>query len=89
MVFGQSGTTITDQMDLLREQVKMLAGEVALSNSSLKRLLEQAVNSPDDLQLKVFDLSSFFHFIKIINSNGSCDDSSFLADVGTHAEVEG
>ncbi|KAI6690935.1 hypothetical protein NL676_027763 [Syzygium grande] len=29
-----SGTTITDQMDLLREQVKMLAGEVALSTSS-------------------------------------------------------
>ncbi|XP_056164584.1 kinesin-like protein KIN-7E, chloroplastic isoform X2 [Syzygium oleosum] len=46
-----SGTTITDQMDLLREQVKMLAGEVALSTSSLKRLSEQAVNNPDDLQL--------------------------------------
>ncbi|KAK3427624.1 hypothetical protein EUGRSUZ_F03803, partial [Eucalyptus grandis] len=46
-----SGTTITDQMDLLREQVKMLAGEVALSTSSLKRLSEQAINNPDDLQL--------------------------------------
>ncbi|XP_048130623.1 kinesin-like protein KIN-7C, mitochondrial isoform X2 [Rhodamnia argentea] len=46
-----SGTTITDQMDLLQEQVKMLAGEVALSTSSLKRLSEQVINNPDDLQL--------------------------------------
>lgn len=40
-------------MDLLREQVKMLAGEVALCISSLKRLAEQAANKPEDLQLKV------------------------------------
>ncbi|KAL5559646.1 hypothetical protein UlMin_035857 [Ulmus minor] len=46
-----SGTTITDQMDLLREQVKMLAGEVALSTSSLKRLSEQAATNPEDLQI--------------------------------------
>lgn len=49
----QSGTTITDQMDLLREQVKMLAGEVALCISSLKRLSEQATNRPEDAQLRV------------------------------------
>lgn len=42
-----------DQIDLLQEQVKMLAGEVALSTSSLKRLLEQAANSPDDSQIQV------------------------------------
>ncbi|XP_059631794.1 kinesin-like protein KIN-7E, chloroplastic [Cornus florida] len=47
-----SGTTITDQMDLLREQVKMLAGEVALCTSSLKRLSEQAASSPADSQLQ-------------------------------------
>ncbi|VAH47915.1 unnamed protein product [Triticum turgidum subsp. durum] len=47
-----SGTTIVDQIDLLQEQVKMLAGEVALSTSSLKRLLEQAANSPDDSQIQ-------------------------------------
>ncbi|KAM6542080.1 hypothetical protein CsatB_006527 [Cannabis sativa] len=47
-----SGTTITDQMDLLREQVKMLAGEVALSTSSLKRLSDQAANNPDDSQIR-------------------------------------
>ena len=42
-----------DQIDLLQEQVKMLAGEVAFSTSSLKRLLEQAANSPDDSQFQV------------------------------------
>ncbi|KAM3367467.1 hypothetical protein ACQJBY_016206 [Aegilops geniculata] len=47
-----SGTTIVDQIDLLQEQVKMLAGEVAFSTSSLKRLLEQATNSPDDSQIQ-------------------------------------
>ncbi|KAM0923546.1 hypothetical protein ACQ4PT_005464 [Festuca glaucescens] len=46
-----SGTTIVDQIDLLQEQVKMLGGEVALSTSSLKRLLEQAANNPDDSQI--------------------------------------
>ncbi|XP_020106536.1 kinesin-like protein KIN-7E, chloroplastic [Ananas comosus] len=47
-----TGTTIIDQMDLLREQVKMLAGEVALCTSSLKRLSEQVVNNPDDQQIQ-------------------------------------
>ncbi|KAH9321253.1 hypothetical protein KI387_015892, partial [Taxus chinensis] len=47
-----TGTTMADQMDLLREQVKMLAGEVALCSSSLKRLSEQAASNPDDIQLQ-------------------------------------
>ncbi|XXG87049.1 hypothetical protein AAC387_Pa11g1835 [Persea americana] len=47
-----TGTTITDQMDLLREQVKMLAGEVALCTSSLKRLSEQAASSPGNSHLQ-------------------------------------
>ena len=42
-----------DQIDLLQEQVKMLGGEVALSTSSLKRLLEQAANNPDDSKIQV------------------------------------
>lgn len=53
MTLLQSGTTITDQMDLLREQVKMLAGEVAFCISSLKRLSEQAANNPEDIQVQV------------------------------------
>lgn len=47
-----TGCTITDQMDLLREQVKMLAGEVALCTSSLKRLSERAATNPEDSQIK-------------------------------------
>lgn len=47
-----TGTTITDQMDLLHEQVKMLAGEVAFCVSSLKRVSEQAVENPGDLHLQ-------------------------------------
>ncbi|XP_073125976.1 kinesin-like protein KIN-7C, mitochondrial [Henckelia pumila] len=47
-----TGSTITDQMDLYREQIKMLSGEVALSMSSLKRLSGQASKNPEDLQLK-------------------------------------
>ncbi|XP_065616464.1 kinesin-like protein KIN-7E, chloroplastic [Quercus suber] len=38
-------------MDLLCEQVKMLAGEVALCTSSLKRLSEQATSNPGDSQM--------------------------------------
>ncbi|KAL0369271.1 UNVERIFIED_CONTAM: Kinesin-like protein KIN-7E, chloroplastic [Sesamum calycinum] len=48
-----TGSTITDQMDLFREQIKMLAGEVALSTSSLKRLTEQAAKNPGDSKLQV------------------------------------
>ncbi|EFJ37428.1 hypothetical protein SELMODRAFT_77786 [Selaginella moellendorffii] len=44
---------IADQIDLTREQVKMLAGEIALRSSSLKRLSEQAANHPDDFQVQI------------------------------------
>ncbi|GKU87612.1 hypothetical protein SLEP1_g1982 [Rubroshorea leprosula] len=47
-----SGTTVTDQMDLLQEQMKVLAGEVAFSISSLKRLSEKTAGSPEDPQLR-------------------------------------
>ncbi|GFP84313.1 kinesin-related protein 11 [Phtheirospermum japonicum] len=47
-----TGSTITDQVDLFREQIKMLAGEVALSTSSLKRLSEQVAKTPGDFKLQ-------------------------------------
>lgn len=47
-----TGTTMADQMDLLMEQVKMLAGEVAFSTSSLKRLSEQAAKNPEDIRIQ-------------------------------------
>ncbi|KAL7246234.1 hypothetical protein ACSBR2_001374 [Camellia fascicularis] len=61
-----TGTTIIDQMDLLREQVKMLAGEVALCTSSLKRLSEQAVSNPEDSQLQVR------HLLRVPHSKKEC-----------------
>jgi len=45
---------MSDQMDLLVEQVKMLAGEIAFGTSTLKRLVEQSVNVPDGSQVLVW-----------------------------------
>ncbi|CAN0910498.1 Kinesin-like protein KIN-7D, mitochondrial [Linum grandiflorum] len=45
-----------DQMDLLVEQVKMLAEEIAFSSSSLKRLVEQSVNDPDSSKTQIQNL---------------------------------
>ena len=44
---------MTDQIDLLREQIKMLTGDVALNTSSLKRMLKEAARNPDDSALQV------------------------------------
>ncbi|KAL1557077.1 kinesin-like protein KIN-7C, mitochondrial isoform X2 [Salvia divinorum] len=46
-----TGSTITDQMDLFHEQIEMLAGEVAFSTSSLKRLSEHVAKGPGDSYL--------------------------------------
>ncbi|CAO2813422.1 unnamed protein product [Amaranthus hypochondriacus] len=58
-----SGSTLTidditpsDEMDLLMEQVKMLAGEIAFSTSTLKRLVEQSANDPDASQSQIRNL---------------------------------
>ncbi|GMY05704.1 kinesin-like protein KIN-7D, mitochondrial isoform X1 [Fagus crenata] len=50
------GMTMSDQMDLLVEQVKMLAGEIAFSTSTLKRLVEQSVNEPDSSKTQIQNL---------------------------------
>lgn len=83
----QSGTTITDQMDLLREQVKMLAGEVALSTSSLKRLSEQAAANPDDSQIRVGYLYNFV--FKNKNDILVYDMMVAFVNSGKDKEVEG
>ncbi|OVA20703.1 Kinesin [Macleaya cordata] len=51
-------TTLTsikmiDQIDLLREQQKILSGEVALHSSSLKRLSEEAASDPRKERIQV------------------------------------
>lgn len=50
------GMTMSDQMDLLVEQVKMLAGEIAFSTSTLKRLVEQSLNDPDSSKAQIQNL---------------------------------
>ncbi|XP_022747490.1 kinesin-like protein KIN-7D, mitochondrial isoform X2 [Durio zibethinus] len=51
-----AGGMTSDQMDLLVEQVKMLAGEIAFSTSTLKRLLDQSVNDPDSSKAQIQNL---------------------------------
>ncbi|KAJ4837396.1 Kinesin-like protein KIN-7D, mitochondrial [Turnera subulata] len=51
-----AGGMTQDQMDLLVEQVKMLAGEIAFSTSTLKRLVEQSVNDPDSSKTQIQNL---------------------------------
>lgn len=66
-----------DHVDLLREQLKILAGEVAFNTSALKRLTEEAGRSPKNEKIQVlsyglslccvrlqafFDIVTFYHF---------------------------
>ncbi|XP_017971537.1 PREDICTED: kinesin-like protein KIN-7D, mitochondrial isoform X1 [Theobroma cacao] len=47
-----AGGMTSDQMDLLVEQVKMLAGEIAFGTSTLKRLVDQSANDPDSSNIQ-------------------------------------
>lgn len=90
----QTGTTVTDQMDLLHEQVKMLAGEVALCVSSLKRVSEQSVKNPENLQLQVSHLltlnfiifSQIWWILNVYMSNHTYIIVSWL---GANAKLKG
>ncbi|KAH6804224.1 Kinesin motor family protein [Perilla frutescens var. frutescens] len=48
--------TMQDHMDLLVEQVKMLAGEIAFGSSTLKRLVEQSANDPESSRAQIQNL---------------------------------
>ncbi|KAE9616488.1 putative plus-end-directed kinesin ATPase transcription factor C2H2 family [Lupinus albus] len=50
------GMTMSDQMDLLVEQIKMLSGDIAFSTSTLKRLIEQSVNDPESSKTQIENL---------------------------------
>ncbi|KAL8540178.1 hypothetical protein ACS0TY_001670 [Phlomoides rotata] len=51
-----NGTMTSDEMDLLAEQVKLLAGEIALSTSTLKRLVEQSTKDPESSKAQIQSL---------------------------------
>ncbi|KAL0412451.1 UNVERIFIED_CONTAM: Kinesin-like protein KIN-7D, mitochondrial [Sesamum radiatum] len=55
------GLTMSDEMDLLVEQVKVLAGEIAFSTSTLKRLVEQSVNDPESSKTQIENLEREIH----------------------------
>ena len=42
-----------DHVDLLREQLKILSGEVAFNKSAFKRLTEEAGRSPKNEKIQV------------------------------------
>ncbi|KAH6758780.1 Kinesin motor family protein [Perilla frutescens var. frutescens] len=48
--------TMSDHMDLLVEQVKMLAGEIAFGSSTLKLLVEQSANDPESSRAQIQNL---------------------------------
>jgi ABC-type microcin C transport system duplicated ATPase subunit YejF len=61
---------MSDQMDLLVEQVKMLAGDIAFSTSTLKRLTEQSLNDPESSRIQVICLvfkSAVKHIGPLVN----------------------
>lgn len=49
----QSSLKSIDQIELLREQQKILSGELALHSSALKRLSEEAARNPQKEQIHV------------------------------------
>ncbi|KAL7583877.1 hypothetical protein Lser_V15G45707 [Lactuca serriola] len=51
-----TGGLSIDEMDLLVERVKMLAGEIAFSSSTMKRLVEQSANDPESSKTQIEDL---------------------------------
>lgn len=51
-------------MELLKEQLKILAGEVALHSSILKRLSDEAAKSPKNEQIQVTFFLSFISLEK-------------------------
>ncbi|KAJ0252458.1 Kinesin-like protein KIN-7D [Hirschfeldia incana] len=55
------GVMTPEEIDLLVEQVKMLAGEIAFSTSTLKRLVDQSVNDPENSQTQIQNLENEIH----------------------------
>lgn len=44
---------MADKVDLYVEQVKLLTEDIALSSSTLKRLVEQSANDPESFKVQV------------------------------------
>ncbi|KAI3809808.1 hypothetical protein L1987_19408 [Smallanthus sonchifolius] len=84
------GVISIDQMDLLVEQVKMLAGEIAFSSSTMKRLVEQSANDPESSKTQIENLEREIEEKRrqmrvlekqIIESNEASISNTSLADM--------
>jgi nitrate/nitrite transporter NarK len=87
----QEGITESDHLDLLIEQVKMLAGEIAFGTSSLKRLIEQSIEDPEGTKNQVGFLSIFLAIsilILLLNIQ-SCSTESAVFINGTLLSIAG
>ncbi|KAI3753339.1 hypothetical protein L2E82_25390 [Cichorium intybus] len=87
---GKLGVISIDQMDLLVEQVKMLAGEIAFSSSTMKRLIEQSANDPETSKPQIENLEREIEEKRrqmrvlekqIIESNEASISNTSLADM--------
>ncbi|KAJ9561039.1 hypothetical protein OSB04_006199 [Centaurea solstitialis] len=85
-----AGGISIDQMDLLVEQVKMLAGEIAFSSSTMKRLVEQSANDPEGSKTQIDNLEREIEEKRrqmrdlekqIIESNEASISNTSLADM--------
>ncbi|XP_010534371.1 PREDICTED: kinesin-like protein KIN-7L, chloroplastic isoform X2 [Tarenaya hassleriana] len=63
----ETSIKITNHIDLLREQLKILCGEVALQSSSLKRLSEKTGKAPQNEEIKA-EISKLTYDIKAKNN---------------------
>lgn len=57
---SQARRRTIDQMDILREQQKILSEEMALQSKSFKQLSEEATKAPENEEIKVM-FSILFH----------------------------
>ncbi|MFS7933292.1 putative plus-end-directed kinesin ATPase transcription factor C2H2 family [Helianthus anomalus] len=85
-----TGVISIDEMDLLVEQVKMLAGEIAFSSSTMKRLVEQSANDPESSKAQIENLEKEIEEKRrqmrvlekqIIESNEASISNTSLADM--------
>lgn len=65
-IFYQASIKTIDHVELLKEQLKILAGEVALHSSVLKRLSDEAAKNPKNEQIQVIFFLPFILLEKIM-----------------------
>lgn len=77
--FGSQNTSKSaDHIELLREQHKILAGEVALQTSALRQLSEEAAGNPQKELIQVSPWINFYSWTNIIKMHTGCGATMLL-----------